>query len=211
VRVARSEGRFRTEIASGTLLPPRWLHNSAHTPDFIDRHKFVAGNDSEFCANCHKDNFCSDCHEGRVRPRNIHPNDYLAMHAIDSRQGGSRCVSCHQEQSFCLGCHQRLGIAMSGPTAVRESGRFHPPKAVFSDLPRTPQHHAFEAERNLNACVSCHIERDCVSCHGGLGVGAGFDPHGRNFVGRCATAMRQNPRPCLVCHESTSADLAQCR
>src|SRR5262249_47365703 len=73
--------RIRTMFASGTLLPPRWLHNAAHTPDFIDRHKRVAADDSQFCANCHTENYCADCHDGRVRPRSIHPNDYLNMHA----------------------------------------------------------------------------------------------------------------------------------
>ena len=73
-----------------------------------------------------------------------------------------------------------------------------------------PGHHGFEAERNLNACVSCHIERDCVVCHGALGVGGGFDPHQNGFVAGCKTQFRRNPRPCFVCHEPTDAKLNQC-
>jgi hypothetical protein len=105
----------------------------------------------------------------------------------------------------------RVGVAMSSPTGARNSGRFHPAKAIWSDPPRKPGHHGFEAERNLNACVSCHIERDCVTCHGGQGIGGGFNPHRANFAAGCATQFRRNPRPCLVCHQPGAGALAQCR
>ena len=202
---------IKTMFASGTLLPPRWLHNAEHTPDFIARHKLVAADDSAFCANCHKEDFCADCHDGRVRPRSVHPGDYLNMHATEARMATQNCTSCHREQSFCIDCHMRVGVSESSPPDVRDSGRFHPPKAIWSDPPRKPGHHSFEAERNLNACVSCHIERDCVVCHGALGVGAGFDPHQAGFSGGCSTQFRRNPRPCFVCHEKGDTVLAQCR
>lgn len=204
-------GRMRTMFASGEMKPPRWLRNAAHTPDWIDRHKTVAGNDSQFCGNCHKEDFCTACHDGRVRPRSIHPSDYISMHPIEARQATTKCTSCHQEQSFCLTCHLRVGVAMSSAPGDRMSARFHPPKAIWSDAPRRPGHHGFEAERNLNACVSCHIERDCVTCHGGQGIGGGFNPHSNGFVGGCATQMRRNPRPCFVCHQPGDSVLAQCR
>jgi hypothetical protein len=202
---------IKTMFASGTMSPPRWLHNAEHTPDFIERHKSVAADDSGFCANCHKEDFCTDCHDGRVRPRTVHPNDYLNMHAIEARMATQKCASCHRDQSFCLDCHMRVGVAESSPPNAKDSGRFHPPKSVWSDPPRTAKHHSFEAERNLNACVSCHIERDCVVCHGALGVGGGFDPHKNGFLGGCATQFRRNPRPCFVCHEAKSdPDLRKC-
>jgi hypothetical protein len=203
--------RIKTMYASGTLKPPRWLHNAAHTPDFIERHKMVAANDSEFCGNCHKEDFCTGCHDGRVRPKNIHPNDYIQMHPVEARMESQRCTSCHREQSFCLTCHQRLGVSMSGPADVRENGRFHPPKNIWSDAPRKPGHHSQEAVRNLNACVSCHIERDCVRCHGGQGVGGGFNPHPASFAAGCTTQLKRNPRPCLTCHVPGSASLERCR
>ena len=203
--------RIRTLFATGTLKPPRWLHNAEHTPDFLERHKLVAADDSAFCANCHTEDYCSDCHDGRVRPRSIHPNDYLNMHPVEARMEPQRCQSCHEQQSFCLGCHQRAGVAESSPTAAKDSARFHPAKSIWSDPPMKPGSHGFEAERNLNACVSCHTERDCVVCHGALGVGAGFDPHKNGFLGGCATQMRRNPRPCFVCHEPGDAVLGQCR
>jgi hypothetical protein len=202
---------IKTMFASGTLEPPRWLHNSEHTPDFIERHKTVAADDSQFCANCHKEDFCTDCHDGRVRPRTIHPSDYLNMHPIEARMGTQQCESCHRDQSFCLDCHLRVGVGESSPVMAKDNARFHPPKAIWSDPPRRPGHHSFEAERNLNQCVSCHTERDCVTCHGALGVGGGFDPHQNGFLGGCARQFSRNPRPCLVCHEPTDKVLAQCR
>jgi hypothetical protein len=204
-------GRLKTAFPSGVMNPPRWLHNAQHSPDFIQRHKMVAANDSQFCANCHKEDFCVGCHDGRVRPRNIHPADYLNLHPVEARLATQRCTSCHREQSFCLSCHQRLGVSMSGATGVREPGRFHPPKSEWSDAPRRPGHHAFEAMRNLNACVSCHIERDCVVCHGGQGVGGGFNPHNAGFSATCASQMRRNPRPCFVCHDPGAPVLRRCQ
>jgi hypothetical protein len=203
--------RIQTVFASGALTPPRWLHNAEHTPDFIERHKRIAADDSAFCANCHKEDFCTDCHDGRVRPRSIHPSDYLNMHPIEARLMAEKCTSCHQEQSFCLDCHLRVGVADSSPPNARDTGRFHPPKSIWSDPPRKPGHHSFEAERNLNACVSCHIERDCVVCHGSRGVGAGFDPHQNGFLGSCGSQFRRNPRPCFVCHQPTDPGLQLCR
>lgn len=208
---SKEGGKLRSSFASGTMTPPRWMHNAKHDPDFLERHKMVAANDSQFCANCHKEDFCVGCHDGRVRPRNIHPADYLNLHPVEARLATQKCTSCHREQSFCLSCHQRLGVSMSGPTGVREPGRFHPPKSEWSDAPRRPGHHAFEAMRNLNACVSCHIERDCVVCHGGQGVGGGFNPHGASFAAGCASQMRRNPRPCFVCHEPGASVLQRCK
>jgi hypothetical protein len=203
--------RMRTAFASGEMLPPRWLHDAEHGPDWIFRHRQVAGNDSQFCANCHREDYCTDCHDGKVRPHTVHPSDYISMHPIEARMATVKCQSCHEEQTFCLQCHQRLGITMSGPPNVRESGRFHPPKEIWSDPPRQPGHHSFEAEKNLNQCVSCHIERDCVVCHGAQGIGGGFNPHRSSFAAGCSTQFRRNPRPCFVCHEPGDGVLAQCR
>lgn len=217
-------GLIKVSFNAGTLSPPSWLHDAAHGPDWIERHKLIAGNDSRFCANCHSEKYCADCHDGRVRPRRIHPNDWLDMHPVAARENQQKCTSCHREQSFCLTCHQRVGVTMSGPFAdASNRGRFHPPKSEWTDGPRTPRHHAWEAERNISACVSCHVERDCAICHatagaGGRGTGIapagggqGTDPHPVGFQSRCASALRQNARPCLVCHLPTDPNLLSCR
>jgi hypothetical protein len=221
--LSEPNGMLTTAFKSGKLLPPPWLHDAGHGADFIERHKLIAGDDSRFCANCHQPRFCVGCHDGNVRPRRIHPNDFLSQHTMAARQDNPRCTTCHQQQSFCLTCHQRAGVTMSGPVGNFTSrGRFHPPKSVWTDAPRTSAHHAWEAERNLNACVSCHQERDCAICHAtrnvggrgpsiGGGGGQGVNPHPAGFGGRCQQALRQNPRPCLTCHLPNDQDLQRCR
>lgn len=200
------DGRIISAYPDGKLLPPRWLGNLEHTADFIERHKSAAANNSRACSTCHTETFCTDCHDGRIRPRSIHPNDYLSLHPTEARLESSRCSSCHQEQQFCQPCHTRSGVTMtSSPGSIRDRGRFHPPRATWSELPRTRQHHAWEAMRNLNACVSCHTERDCTICHATQAAGGrGFNPHPPDFQARCKVAVRKNPRPCLVCHEGSS-------
>ncbi len=220
--LTESSGLLKTQFASGKMLPPPWLRDAGHDADFVRRHKQVAGDDSRFCANCHQERFCVGCHDGNVRPRQIHPNDFLNQHAMAARQNNPRCVSCHQQQSFCLTCHQRAGVAMSGPVGnFAGRGRFHPPKSVWTDGGRSASHHAWEAQRNLNACVSCHQERDCLMCHatrsvGGMGPnlghpGQGVNPHPVGFGSRCQQALRQNARPCLTCHLQTDPELMKCR
>lgn len=221
--LSEPSGLLTTEFKSGKLLPPPWLHDAGHGADFIERHKLIAGDDSQFCANCHQERFCVGCHDGNVRPRRIHPNDFLSQHPVAARQDNPRCTTCHQQQSFCLTCHQRSGVTMSGPLGnFAGRGRFHPPKSTWTDGPRTGSHHAWEAERNLNACVSCHQERDCAMCHAtrgvggrgpniGTGQGQGVNPHPVGFSARCQQALRQNARPCLTCHLPNDQDLQRCR
>jgi len=212
--VTLPDGRIQVSFASGDLLPPRWLHNAGHTPDWLDRHKAIAANDSAFCGSCHTAKYCADCHDGRVRPRKVHPNDWLSMHPQAARQDNPRCTSCHQMQTFCADCHRRTGVARDAPSGNRVAGRrFHPPPTEWTTGPRGPNHHAWEATRNLNACVSCHTERDCTTCHAtkGLSGGQGVNPHPLGFRDKCALALRRNPRPCMVCHQSSDAFLRSCQ
>lgn len=212
--LSHPDGRLQTAFTSGDLVPPQWLHNAAHTADWIERHKTVAADDSAFCGSCHTSKYCTDCHDGRVRPRKVHPNDWLSMHPQAARQDNPRCVSCHQQQTFCADCHRRTGVARDGPSGNRPAGRrFHPPPEQWTQAPRSTMHHAWEAQRNLNACVSCHSERDCTTCHAtkGLSGGQGVSPHPLGFRDKCGLALRRNPRPCFVCHQPSDKFLGMCR
>ena len=211
-------GLLRTSFRGGRLLPPRWLGHAEHGPGFAEHHAEAAGRDSRFCANCHAESECAACHDGRVRPRRLHPNDWLSLHGRAADLGSPRCESCHRGQSFCLGCHQRLGVAATGPTnATAGRGRHHPAPSIWTDPPRTRAHHATAAQRNLGTCIGCHLERDCVACHataarGGAGEGIGHraNPHGPGFSRSCGAALRKNPRPCWVCHTPDDPELAAC-
>jgi len=208
------DGRIQTMFATGEMRPPRWLNNAEHTADWIERHKRVAADNSALCANCHTERYCTDCHDGNVRPRSVHPNDWISMHPVAARTDNPRCTSCHNEQSFCLTCHQRVGVVMSGPNV--SGNKFHPAgwATVTSSMGsnRGPGHHSWEAQRNLNACVSCHTERDCAMCHAStIKGGMSIDPHPSSFQSNCATQYRRNARPCLVCHDVNSQSLQRCK
>lgn len=210
--VTRKDGVLETMFASGVLMPPKWLKNAQHGSDFLTRHKKVAGADSAFCGNCHKEQECVDCHDGKTKPKLVHPNDWLSTHAIAARFDDPKCSSCHAQQNFCLPCHTRVGITPSSPNGVASSLRFHPAASVWSGSKKGPMHHAVEAQKNLMACISCHVERDCVVCHGTTGVGGkGASPHGTSFATSCAVQFSKNPRPCFVCHTLGDKALGVCK
>jgi hypothetical protein len=200
---------LQTMLPSGTLLPPKWLKNASHGADWIERHKRVAGLDSGFCANCHREQECTDCHDGKTRPRSVHPNDWLNMHEVSARMDAPKCASCHSTSGFCVPCHTRVGVANGSPSGVKTT-RFHP--ADWATGKRMPGDHSYEAQKNITACVSCHVERDCATCHASKGVGGGgAKTHGPGFAAKCDVMYAKNPRPCFVCHAPDDADLARCR
>jgi len=215
-----SGGLIRTRFEGQVLVPGLGMQALVHGPDFRLTHGTVAGNEPRQCQGCHTERQCQDCHDGRLRPRNIHPGDWLSAHAIASKQGND-CSSCHRLQSFCLSCHERVGLSSSGAAAaMRQRGSFHPSATVWTTGPRGPRHHAVAARRNLSECVSCHQERDCVRCHatnslGGLGAlspyGSGHSPHPPSFAANCRGYFERNPRPCLSCHRPEDSAIQRCR
>jgi len=198
----------------------------AHGPTFRTDHNLVARAES-YCLSCHKRNDCIDCHGGVVRPPDIHPSDYVSLHAVDARRNTPDCSACHRTQSFCVGCHQRTGVApdpeggLPGKRANNPFGTgtglktFHPPGwardvtgAVISN-PR-PASHSQAAKRNIRACVSCHREESCLTCHSADPTrGPTFSPHGVNFrdTARCKFLAARNKRACLKCHQVGAPEL----
>jgi hypothetical protein len=223
------DGRLRTKLVSvatmaaggtGPLAPSGSLRGiDAHGPTFRQNHA-MAGRDEGYCLTCHRRSECIDCHGGVVRPPDIHPSDYVSLHAIDGRRNTPDCSACHRTQSFCVGCHQRTGVApdpeggLPGRRANNPFGggtglkTFHPPGwardaagAVIS-TPRANSH-SLAAKRNIRACVSCHREESCLECHSAdPNRGPTFSPHGPGFAGtaRCRFLAARNKRACLKCH-----------
>lgn len=205
------DGVLRTRFDEGWLNPPSWMNGLRHDADFWVNHRTIAATGGEQCASCHRERECVECHDGRVRDRRTHPNDYLSFHAVEARMASDRCTSCHREQSFCATCHLRAGVAMSSAPASRGGGRFHRPFEQWSGPIVSSAHHAMEARRSLNACVSCHAERDCVQCHSVRALGgAGANPHPPGFVAQCGAMLAASSRGCAQCHSDLDALRARC-
>jgi hypothetical protein len=209
------------------LAPSGAIRGDAHGPDFRRNHASVARNDEQYCLNCHRKDECLTCHNGVVKPMDIHANDYVSIHSTDARRDAPKCRGCHRYQTFCLGCHQRSGVALDVPGGMplRPNAsplRFHPDGWV-NDLAvgynRDPSHHAWQAQRNIRACVSCHREQTCLRCHASAKLGPdgvtrpfvdgnpevksqyiGADPHPPFWGGKCRALKARNERVCLKCH-----------
>lgn len=206
--LVRPDGRLRTRYPGGWLNPPRWLGGMHHDADWLVRHRWIAADQGDACASCHTEDECADCHDGRVRPERVHPNDWLTIHSQMARRDEPRCTSCHTTQTFCTECHARLGISPLAAPNVRSGERFHPPAEVWT---RGPVLHGREARRSMTTCTSCHAERDCITCHGAIGLGSGRSPHPPGFLADCRRLLEANDRACRSCHGDLGRVRALCR
>ena len=59
--------------------------------------------------------------------------------------------------------------------------------------------HGTAARQNIETCVACHSERDCLVCHSAQ-AGRRFDPHGPGFD--ADRLRKKNPQTCAACHGS---------
>lgn len=219
----RPDGTLEQQLPTGTLMPSGALRGDAHTADFRTHHASVAANDERYCANCHRQDFCLSCHNGVVKPLDFHGNDYVSRHAVDARKDDPRCDGCHRRQSFCLGCHERLGVVdirtgVDGAFTPIGTRRFHPVGWSDPSAAGDPNHHKWQAERNLKQCVACHRQETCLDCHATNASAAGgvgkmwVNPHPPDWRGspRCEALADKNPRVCLRCH-AAGDPLLHCR
>jgi hypothetical protein len=193
--LATGDGRLITDINGARLIPPAWLKGPTHGTTWVARHAPVAGADSEFCGSCHREAFCQDCHTGRLRPRNVHPGDWMTAHGVSTRLDNPRCRGCHRKQSFCLTCHRRSGVAPDSPIDSRPkggAGRYHRNMKNRTLMRR--------AKHDITSCVSCHTESSCITCH------ATYKPHPAGFRSKCKALATRNPRACAKCHSDRAAE-----
>ncbi len=207
---ALPDGRVRAHVPGGGWMnPPPWMAGMHHDHEWLVRHRWVAADQGELCAECHTERECAACHDARVRPRRVHPGDFLSTHPSMARRDETRCTSCHAVTTFCAECHARLGLSTFSAPATRGGTRYHPPAAVWI---RGPDLHAVEARRSLQSCVSCHAEDDCVACHGAEGVGGGgVSPHPPGFAQSCAVILAASPAACVRCHGDPETLRTRCR
>jgi hypothetical protein len=172
-------------------LPGALLSGEPHRSGWKKEHGREARTREASCQGCHTVRSCDRCHRGVWRDLEIHPPDWDLAHGASARAGLLDCDRCHRDQSRCLGCHRQSGVAESSDRRPRNM-RLHP--VGYKDS------HSVDARRNLRTCSGCHAERDCIRCHGAVGVEQSIKPHPAGWRGRCRLMKSRNPRPCLKCH-----------
>jgi hypothetical protein len=160
---------------------------SVHEAGFLLAHKVQAGAAALECAGCHTQRFCSDCHTGEASgERRFHGANFAMSHAASAFAREAECAACHNAEAFCRSCHVQSGLASRGRLDV----------AYHTAQPQWLLQHGRAARQGLQNCTSCHVQRDCLTCHSTTGWG--INPHGRDFD--AASQAKRTPRTCLVCH-----------
>lgn len=213
-------GRIDTDLPTGKLVPAGWYFLDAHDDDWLNSHRAVASLGDKACEACHSQKECIDCHNGVSKPLKVHPNNWVLQHSIAGRKNDPDCNSCHRSQTFCVDCHQSTGVSSEVRGRLAQNLRFHPEGWVEGDVAnritvgvRGPNHHGFQAQRNIRACASCHLESTCISCHASADLSGrlarGISPHPPGWVGSgdCARVRNKNERVCYKCHTPVSQEM----
>lgn len=162
---------------------PSW-----HTTAFIRHHAPTAETAAKTCASCHSRSDCVQCHSPDAASAGAyHPAGFLSRHPAAAYARESSCNTCHNPGQFCVSCHKSAGLVA---TAALGKG-YHDASRFFVSG------HGVAARQSLETCTSCHVERDCLTCHSALG-GRRFDPHGPGFD--AARMIKKNPEVCTACH-----------
>ena len=161
----------------------------SHDGGFRNRHASQAAASPQTCAACHVRSDCLDCHrpDAGSGGGGYHPAGFLSRHPASAYSRETSCSDCHSAQAFCAACHKQAQLAVEGPI-----GRgYHDAKQFFV------VGHGQAARQSLESCVSCHTERDCLTCHGGSAARR-LTPHGPDFD--ADRMKKRNPDMCAVCH-----------
>lgn len=179
-------GAGRGEGAAVERTPP-----ASHDFGFRNLHGPDAAAAPATCAGCHARQNCLDCHRPTAAngQGGYHREGFLVTHPAAAYARETSCSDCHNTRSFCADCHVSAGLTANGPLG---SG-YHDAKQAFI------VGHGQTARQNLESCVSCHTERDCLACHSAV-RGRRFNPHGPGFDAE--RLARKNPEMCLACHRS---------
>ena len=162
----------------------------SHTPEWRDRHGPVAAASMRSCSSCHVRDYCLSCHlPDPARRNSYHPASYLTRHPADAYTRAGGCTECHNTGEFCQSCHDQSGL--SARRTLLGAGGYHDGNRQFF------VGHGQAARQSLESCVSCHVERDCLTCHSVV-RGRGFSPHGPSFDSE--RMLRKNPQLCIACH-----------
>jgi hypothetical protein len=163
---------------------------SSHGPAWREGHGPFAAAAMASCAGCHAREECLTCHvPSPARRGGYHPAGYLTRHPADAYSRSGSCADCHNPGEFCQTCHNQAGLSarrtLLGPGGYHDGSR----QFLFG--------HGQAARQGLETCVTCHVERDCLTCHSSV-KGRGFSPHGPGFDPE--RMLRKNPSLCIACH-----------
>lgn len=163
---------------------------ASHVPGWATRHASVASASMRSCTSCHARSECLTCHKPNAASRGgYHPATFLTRHPADAYSRSSSCTDCHNTGQFCQSCHLQSGLT-ARRTLLGAAG-YHDGSRQFA------LGHGQAARQALESCVSCHVERDCLTCHSVV-RGRSFDPHGPGF--NPEQMLRKNPQLCIACH-----------
>jgi hypothetical protein len=158
-----------------------------HAPDFADRHAGQATSAPGSCSACHARQECLECH--RPNPGaagGYHPAGFLTRHPAAAFSRQTDCSECHNSEQFCTNCHRQSGLTSKRPL----QGGYHDANGAFL------LGHGPSARLQLESCVTCHTERDCLFCHSAQT--RRFNPHGPGFDPD--RLRKRNPQTCSACH-----------
>jgi hypothetical protein len=161
----------------------------SHGDSFVARHAAAANAVPATCSGCHVRSDCLECHRpDAARAAGYHSAGFLARHPAAAYARETSCSDCHNSGNFCTACHARSGLV----------ARRLPLRSGYHDgQPFFVAGHGGAARQSLESCVSCHTERDCLTCHSALG-GRHIDPHGPGFDPN--RLIKKNPQVCTACH-----------
>lgn len=174
----------------GSGAPARRVRPASHGADFAELHAEPASSRPRTCIGCHARTECLSCHrpDAADAAPGYHPEGFLVRHPSAAYARQSTCSDCHSQGQFCANCHLDAGL---GSTDGLRGAGYHDAKQGFL------LNHGQAARQSLESCVSCHSERDCLTCHSAAG-GRRFNPHGPGFDP--GTLRRKNPSMCTACH-----------
>ena len=185
VRAMFAAGPGRAAGAQTTRRAP-----ASHIAGWSTHHASVASASVRSCTSCHARSECLACHKPDPGARgSYHPGTFLTRHPADAYARSSSCTDCHNTGQFCQSCHQQSGLT-ARRTLLGVSG-YHDGNRQFG------LGHGQAARQSLESCVSCHVERDCLTCHSVV-KGRSFNPHGPGF--NPEQLLKKNPQLCMACH-----------
>ena len=229
------------ELAVGRIADfPRPPSHEAE--GFVLAHGEGVGAQLESCAVCHARESCARCHlnarelaeiqrlepDSRVaeltagldgewpEPDSHDASGWEFSHAESVLDGSLSCASCHAEPS-CRSCHGEARVAaisaLPDPDEVGLTGVIVPRTRAAGHIPDFVSQHAAAAAANLPNCSSCHVERECESCHAAATTLSASGPerpddppdsgyHPANFLQRHGADAFAVQASCSDCHST---------